>query len=788
MRPALTLLVTALLFFISGSAALVYQTAWQRLLVIFAGGDIQAVTLIVTAFMLGLGGGYLAGGWVADRQSAVRCLLIFALVEAGIGLWGWGSEWIYHDLLCQRLAGLTGTRVTSAVLMILLLLPPTLLMGMSLPLLARALTRSLNQAAACLGCLYGMNTLGAAAGALLTTWYLLPLHGISGSLDQAVLMNLVCALGVLPLTLLLPGQRPPQAIAPEAASPATPLGDKRLRGFLILHAVTGFLALGLEIVWFRVLGVMLKSTAFTFGTLLGIYLAGLGLGALAGAWRVRHSTRPLRVFLWLQASLAVYAGLSLMLLLGGIHHTSWGEPLLAYLDSYEPLDVNSSIHLLRHPEISRAGLPDPTLLPVLLGFIPLVLILPATFLMGLAFPYLQKAVQTDLSRIGSRTGWLQAASITGSVTGTLLVGAWLLAWLGSAGTLEVLVLIGAGLGLLALFGSARPRLKAALWLALPLAVLVAIPTADPFWALIHGTTAAKLQHVEDSTGITALKSSQPSADQPGDTIVYVNGIGQSWLPYGGIHSTLGALPALLHPGPKRIAIIGLGSGDTAYCAAARYETEEVVCAEIISGQKQALEHHLSGHNSPSVQALLAKKRIRHVQADGRRMLMMSTENFDIIEADALRPNSAGSGILYSEEYFELMRRRLKPGGYAVTWIPTTRVRNTFLRVFPHVLDFGHIAIGSPDPIDTSAYDLRRRLRHMEVRQHYRIADVPIPELLSPYTNLDFSKHLIGPQADRGKLTDINTDLHPRDEYDLSALWDEPKARQSVPEPEPLNAE
>jgi len=788
MRSGIILVITSLLFLISGAAALAYQTAWQRLLVIFAGGDIQAVTLIVTAFMLGLGGGYLAGGWVADRQSAARSLLIFALVEAGIGLWGWGSEWIYHDLLCQRLAGLTGTRVTSAVLMILLLLPPTLLMGMSLPLLARAVTRSLQQAAAHLACLYGMNTLGAAAGALLTTWYLLPLHGISGSLDRAALMNLVCALGVLPLTLLLPGQALP--VTPAGASPVAPLYDNKLRGFLILHAITGFLALSLEIVWFRVLGVMLKSTAFTFGTLLGIYLAGLGLGALAGAWSVRRSTRPLLVFLWLQASLVLYAALSLMLLLWTVHHSSWNPGLLAYLDSYEPLDVNSSIHLLRHPEISRAGLPDPALLSTLLGFIPVLLILPATFLMGLAFPYLQKAAQTDLAHIGSRTGWLQAANIAGSVAGALLVGAGLLSWLGSAATLEFLVLVAAGLGLFALVGSARLRLKSSLWLALPLAVLVAIPPADDFWALIHGTTADKLQHVEDSTGITALKTVQPTAAQPGDTFVYVNGIGQSWLPYGGIHSILGALPALLHPEPKRIAIIGLGSGDTVYCASASHQTIEVICAEIISGQRQALEHHLSGHVSPSLEALLARKRIHHVQGDGRRLLMMSTEKFDIIEADALRPNSAGSGILYSEEYFQLVLKRLKPGGYAVTWMPTPRVRNTFLKVFPHVLDFGQIAIGSPDPIEADAQDLRRRLGHLEVRKHYRVAGVPINDLLAPFTKLDFSKHLIGPQTDRSQLTDINTDLHPRDEFELSALWPQPPKAAAAPtsEPEPLNAE
>ncbi len=783
MRSKLTVTAAAILFFISGSAALIYQTAWQRLFVIFAGGDIQAVTLIVTAFMLGLGGGYLMGGWLSDQLTAARNLLAFAVVEAGIGIWGCCSEWLYHDILCQQLAALAGARVTGAVVLILLLLPPTLLMGMSLPLLTRALTRRVGKAAACIGCLYGMNTLGAAAGALLTTWHLLPRHGISGSIDAAVMMNFACAVGILPFILLLREKTPEMdAPSPSASAVQSPLLSTRMRGFLALHAATGFLALGLEIVWFRVLGVMLKSTAFTFGTLLGIYLAGLGLGALAGIWRAGRSVHPLRTFLRLQGSLALYAGLSLMLLLWTVHHAPWCAELLAYLDSYEPLDVSTSLQLLMHPQASPPGLPNPVLLPILHGLIPMLLILPVTFLMGYAFPFLQRAVQTDLAHIGTRTGWLQAANIAGSVAGTLLVGTLFISWLGSAATLEMLVIIGVVLGLLAVVGTIRFRLKAAAWLAVALVTLAAIPSADDFWARIHGSTADKLVHVEDSTGVTALKKITRTPGQPGDTMVYVNGAGQSWLPYGGVHSVLGALPALLHPNPQRIAIIGLGSGDTAYCAAPRYQTEEVVCVEIIGGQIEALQKQQARRASASVDALLREKRIRHVAGDGRRFLRVTDQRFDIIEADALRPNSAGSGILYSEEYFQLMKKRLKVGGYAVTWVPTSRVRNTFLRVFPHVLDLGEIIIGSRDPITVSTDDLRRRLGHLEVRQHFRQAKVPIHSLLAPYANADFRSHLIGPEMDRSQLTDINTDLHPRDEFHLSKLW-EPE-----PEPEMINAE
>jgi SAM-dependent methyltransferase len=299
-----------------------------------------------------------------------------------------------------------------------------------------------------------------------------------------------------------------------------------------------------------------------------------------------------------------------------------------------------------------------------------------------------------------------------------------------------------------------------------------MPGRDALWALIHDTSPEKLTHIEDSSGLAVLKRVDPSPDSLGDTVIFVNGIGQSWLPYGGIHSLLGALPALLHPRPEHIAIIGLGSGDTAYSAAARYETEKVFCIEIVEGQLQSLKNHAKKHATASLNALLTEDRIHHIPGDGRRFLKMTSQRFDIIEADALRPNSAGSGNLYSEEYFRLVSRRLKPGGYAVTWAPTSRVRSTFIRVFPHVLDLGVLLIGSLDPIQASADDLRRRLGHLEIRDHFRRAGIPIREQLAAYTQVDYPAHLIGPKFDRSKLGEINTDLFPRDEFHLPALFAE----------------
>jgi predicted membrane-bound spermidine synthase len=164
--------------------------------------------------------------------------------------------------------------------------------------------------------------------------------------------------------------------------------------------------------------------------------------------------------------------------------------------------------------------------------------------------------------------------------------------------------------------------------------------------------------------------------------------------------------------------------------------------------------------------LLGDPRIRHVAGDGRIFLMRSTTKFDIIEADALRPTSAYSGNLYSEEYFTLVRERLRPLGLAATWLPTDRVHNAFVKVFPHVVSVAGILIGSNDPIPFDREMITRRIADPRVREHYARAGVNVDELMASY----FADPAIySPGFDRTTLTDVNTDLFPRDEYDLSAF-------------------
>jgi hypothetical protein len=277
-----------------------------------------------------------------------------------------------------------------------------------------------------------------------------------------------------------------------------------------------------------------------------------------------------------------------------------------------------------------------------------VLIGPPTLLMGLSFPLLQKAVHRQVSALGSRVGILMVANIAGSTAGAILTGWLALRVLGTAGTFKAVVV---GCGLFAVCGlghsvRARPRARASavafLGLALATALLVsAMPTSRELWARLHASSPSRIVYDEDETGVSLVRIA--SAGLSGRSHLFASGVGQSWIPYGDIHTVLGALPAFMHPRPRDAAIIGLGSGDTVFGLAGRREIERITCIEIVKSQLATLKAFDRVYGYAGLKMLLSDPRIEHVTADGRLYAMRSEGRFDIIEADALRPGSAYAG-------------------------------------------------------------------------------------------------------------------------------------------------
>jgi predicted membrane-bound spermidine synthase len=757
-----------LAFFLSGAAALFYQISWERLLALSIGGDVAAVALIVSAFMTGLGLGSWIGGKCADKISFRWNFLFFILAEVGVGAFGVFSGDLFSRQLPQVLGLASVSRTTETIILFLVLLAPTFLMGVSLPVLSRILGAGTPQVSFVIGKLYAWNTLGASVGAFVCTWMFLPLKGMEGAIHWAAGCNFLCAVvASIGAFFFLRNHQDRQVLTSHHANEAAdaPRPHPSFRTCVFLFFICGFLAITAETAWLRFLGAAAKSSSHTFGTLLGTYLFGLGAGARAAVGWVCRSKNPWRDFLRFQAAAASYIGVGTAVVLWLFAHGTGLFDFKGYLDQYEPVTANLALQLLHDLWKGTLSSEHRALIwvyPLFHIVLPGLLILPATFLMGASFPFLQQVAQRDSLHVGGQTGLFQMANILGCILGGLGTTLVLFPLIGTSGVFRLLTLSGIGFWILN-WGLPR-RTRVILAVAVVLTAL-GIPNQADFWAACHGRTKEQIVFQEDASGLSLLKREADGKK----TWVFVNGIGQSWIPYGGVHSLLGALPVLLHSNPESVALIGLGSGDTLFSMRVRNETKRIFCAEIVTAQRRTLERVQREPGMEALAATLEDPRVRFFEGDGRKMLS-SVEKYDVIEADALRPDSAHAGALYSKEYFELAQARLKEGGMFVTWIPSQRVAETLVHVFPHVcIVGGMIGIGSSEKLNLQEISWRQRVQSTEVERHFLSAGVNILELVGAVFGPGQTVQQVGPEFDRSQLKlQLNTDLFPRDE--LSLQW------------------
>lgn len=670
----------AILFFFSGIPALVYQVAWQRKLILLSGVGTFSVSTIIAAFMAGIGLGSALGGRFSQMLGRGHALICFAAVELGIGLAGLASGRFGLELPVIPASWYIGSKWQMVVAHLVSLLLPTTLMGMTFPLLTRALVQGGRRSSSVIGTLYAANLAGSAFGSLASGFLLMPALGIAGTLQFAAFVNFGVALAALFSMLIPGGSAEADSSKPELTQNAI-IGQPVPAWFWYLsYTISGFCAIGLEIVWFRMVDIGTKATSYTFSLILCIYLGGMAVGTIAGNSLVPRLGRPLRLYLFSQAGIVVFSLLPLLALC----HETWllpfSERLMNYWRSYEP--------------VTMVNLPTGQLF-VFYFYLPMLLFLVPTALMGFSFVALQDGIQTSRTQAAYRLGMLQAANIAGCIAGSLLVGTVGLDQLRSQGVLYLLfacplvVLVSA-----LIFRGERPT---ALLMGLLVAGLIGIvPSNDRIWERFHGQIdSRRFNYIESEVGVISL------LDEGGRIRVSNNGKGQSYIPYGGVHSKLGALPAIVQGRPSAIAIIGLGSGDTAWAAGCLAETSSIDVYEICPDQWQLLNNLHQKNADRMLKSLVSDPRFNVIQQDGRIGVLQNPSKYDVIEADAIRPNGSYAGNLYSIEFYTLCRDRLKPGGVMCTWAPTPRSAFTFRHVFPHVLeiDGGQILIGSNQPID-----------------------------------------------------------------------------------------
>ncbi|MEI7445063.1 MAG: fused MFS/spermidine synthase [Burkholderiales bacterium] len=726
--------VLAVAFFASGVSALLCQIVWQRVLGIFAGSDTVSASLVVGAFLSGLGLGSIAGARIADRLSPRASLTAFALAEVGVAVFALLSKPFLHDLLATRLAGVVDAPGAIFALCFAGLVLPTTLMGASLPLLSRAVATSLASLAERVGRLYGLNTVGAGVGALVGGWVLVGTLGFVGTLAVAAACSLAAAAVAMTLRAGLPhaGAAPSRPTGPAAGAPG--VRTPGFAGWCALVFVSGYVIVALEIVWVRVLGQIGTFHAYLFPTVLGIFLLADGLGiAVASRW-VRRVEDPRRAFLLLQAGGFAAAAVLLAIVW-------WAVPAWPLVEVLSVDDLR--IHL-------RAF--------AVMGVLAVLVVGPPAFLIGATFPFVQKAVQQDLESVGERVGRVQLANIAGNAAGAIVTGLVTLHWLGTAGTLKLLAALSALLLAARLVRGPRDRAALAVGAACAVA-LVALPSNAAFWARLHGAVPGQaVAWAEDRSGVAYWREDR-DAEGRIDSPFFIQGFSQGRVPYIDIHRFLGAIGPLLHPDPRRLLVIGVGSGGTPWSAGVLGDAH-VDAIELVG---PVLEVHrqlaVRDPGSPSA-TMLSDPRWRLVEGDGRRLLARERTRWDVIEADALLPETSLSGLLYSREFMNLARARLADRGLYVQWTPTCRAVDTFRRVFPHAVLLlpARVMVGSDAPIELDPEALRRRFADPAVRAHLSVGGGAPPDA-------DVLVRMIVRWTGDGDASGAPlTDLAPKDEF------------------------
>lgn len=727
----------SLAFFLSGFGALLCQIVWQRMLGIFAGSDTVSAALVVGAFLAGLGLGSILGALWADRLAPRRALLGFALCELGVAVCALLSKPFLYDGLAMGLAERVSSAPAIFALCFVGLVVPTTLMGASLPFLARAVTTTLDSAAERIGTLYGWNTLGAGLGALLGGWVIVGTLGYVGALGVAAGLDVVAAL--IALTLLR--QTTPVLPAPRGAGatlPAEPFGGLGL--WCVLVFLSGYVIVALEIVWVRMLGQFGQYHAYLFPTVLGTFLLADGLGMALAARLLRRQRDPRPAFFLTQ-------GLGFLLGVGLLGALWWaiGVPPLR-----DWMGVDFDRFGSREVAWSTA---------IIVGVVA-----PPSFVIGMTFPFVQRAVQQDMASVGARVGWVQLANILGNAAGSLLTGLVTFHWLGTAGTLLLLCVLSLALLGFRIIGAreARPAMLALFGLT-ALAAMV-LPSNERLWVRMHGIAGETLRAWgEDRSGVVLWRE---RATLPGreEGRFFIMGHGQGFVPFLDTHILLGMLGPLVHPDPQRVLAIGVGSGGTPWGATVNRATREIRGVELVAPVIDAVREIAAARPDSGLAALLADPRVRLEYGDGRRALTRGDSRYEVIEADAIRPQSSHSGLLYSAEFLEEVKARLAPGGLYVQWAPTWRVIDTFAAAFPYVVLLRpvQVMIGSDRPIPLDEARLAELLRRSDVVAHARRGN-PTAGDLSRLGSGGIERW--GPDTPR--RGDVLTDMEPRDEFFLN---------------------
>lgn len=675
----------ALLFLLSGAAGLIYEIVWERLLELYFGVTMVSVTLIVSAYMAGLGVGSLIGGRIA--RNFKNTLFLYGILEIGIALFGLVSLQIIV-WVGQAMAG--APYILVFLISFAILLIPTTLMGMTLPLLTQSFVDRVDVSGRVIGLLYGINTLGAALGTLLAGYVLIGLYGFDGAVYVAVLLNGLVGLFAFALS------RWQFALAGGSEAAQTTTSGNIIWGYrtiLVASFLVGFIGLGFEMLWIRILLIVNKNTAYAFPSILLVFLLGLALGGYLWGRKADTSPDPVALFCKIELGGAAVSAITFLLFAFSLQYQpSWIEnfaetqkPVLPFVEANDQF------------WFSRRAL----LVNLWNYFLPiLILVLPASLVMGGGLPVLDRLSINNPLLSGRRVGDIHLANIVGSVAGSLAISFLLLPTIGSEWTMRLLVLSTFLFPVLYFLGNVRERSFYKNDVALFSIGLIALvgffllPPRGEFYSRLYSYGTGQESVISESgDSVLALTYDSASAHQAG--LFWIGGEINSLFPALGIYEERSLMCAGASQ-PKRILIIGFGGGFSTLFYESIPEVEEIVVVELLSDIAPFLRRNMA-----SARMALDDPRLTYLVDDGRRYLNASPQDkFDLISIDPLRVHTAGHNNLYSEEALNIYRRHLTPNGALCAWMDEFHViPHTMAQVFPYVDQYrNELMVASSQPI------------------------------------------------------------------------------------------
>ncbi len=702
MTPRRYMPALLLLFVASGCAALIYEVVWFQLLQLVIGSSAVSLAVLLGTFMGGMClGSFLLPRYISSREHPLR---VYALMELSIGAFGllilFGVPVLANIYTAWGGSGPVGL-LFRAIAASICLLPPTILMGATLPAMSRWVETS-PQGVAWLGFFYGGNTGGAVIGSLLAGFYLLRVHDMAIATYVAVLLNI--AVGALALLVARATAYETPVAAREKAKPAP--GSWAV---YVAIALSGMTALASQVIWTRTLSLLFGATVYTFSLILAVFLFGIGIGSSIGSVLARSLERPRLALGWVQ-----------MLLCGAI---AWAAYTLALSLPFWPIDPSISLSpWYNFPlDLARA----------------FWVVLPASILWGASFPLALASVASKDQDPGRLVGGVYAANTVGAIVGAIGGSLLMVTFLGTQHSQQALIILSGLAALLVLeplqASDAAPN-RAGWASMLPIvagAVVAALLARNvppiPKLLVAYGRYAATRanQDIDVIYMGEGWNASVAVTRLPGGVLNYHNAgkVQASSEPQDmRLQRMLGHLTTLIPKSPKKVLVIGCGAGVTAGAVSIDPYLEHETIAEIEPLVPKVVSTYFAEHNF----SVVTNPKV-HVQLDDARHYLMTTkEKFDAITSDPLDPWVKGAAMLYTREFFEIVKSHLNPGGVVTLFVQlyesnSAAVKSeiaTFMEAFPNGVVWGNtqdgrgydlVLMGTVEPIQINVDEMQAKL-------------------------------------------------------------------------------